>query len=162
MVVIFICIGLFVVTMLYFSDRWGTTFGGTIWVSTKTVLFWIKQMIPKKEIQYPSGIGYDVNGCFCPGAVEDEFSSLRDTLDGLYLSNHLFSNELFQYVFKYARVKNDIGSSTFLLPLTYICCGTDTLLHIYLYRSLPYSSPLLRTVGLIVCYIFLIQTIRFF
>ena len=109
MVILFICIGLFVVIMLYFSERWGTTFGGTIWISTKTVLFWIKQMIPKKEIHYPSGIGYDVNGCFCPGAVEDEFSGLRDTLDGLYLSNHLYSNELFQYVFKFARVKNDIS-----------------------------------------------------
>ena len=90
MVAIFIFIGLFVVIMLYFSERWGTTFGGTIWISTKTVLFWIKQMIPKREVYYPTGIGYDCNGCFCPDAVEKEFSSLEDTLDGLYLYNHSY------------------------------------------------------------------------
>lgn len=53
---------------------------------------------------YPSGIGYDVNGVFLPYLVQEEFCDLKKIFDGFYLSEHNFDENLFSYIFKYAKI----------------------------------------------------------
>ena len=53
----------------------------------------------------------DANGVTLAAAatVEKEFEDLGQVLDGLYLSNHIYNNDLFKYSFKFARAKNDMN-----------------------------------------------------
>ena len=105
-IIVFLVVTLIVILIV--SDSKKLTCSSSIGYVIRTVYQWIKAIIPKNEVYYPTGIGYDTNGCFCPGAVEKEFEDLGQLLDGLYLSNHMYNNDLFKYSFKYARMKNDM------------------------------------------------------
>lgn len=98
-----------IVVMLIVSESKKLTCSSAIGYVARSIFDWIKSIIPKNEVYYPTGIGYDANGVFCPGAVEKEFEELGQILDGLYLSNQVYNNDLFKYSFKYARIKNDMN-----------------------------------------------------
>lgn len=97
------------IVMLIVSDSKKLTCSSAIGLVGRTIYNWIKSILPKNGCNYPTGIGYDSNGCFCPGAVEKEFEDLGQILDGLYLSNHMYNNDLFGYEFKFARIKSDMA-----------------------------------------------------
>ncbi len=98
-----------ILVMLIVSESKKLTCSSAICYAIQTIFNWLKSLLPKNEVCYPTGIGYDSNGCFCPGAVEKEFEDLGTILDGLYLSNHTYNVDLFGYDFKFARVKNDMN-----------------------------------------------------
>ena len=85
------------------------TFFDAVGASAIWLIRFFRSLEPKQDIYYPSGIGYDVNGAFNPGIVESEFKSLDDTLEAIYLENHTWSNDLYEYDFRFARIKNDIN-----------------------------------------------------
>lgn len=104
---------IFIISVLFIglavvSEVKELTCAQTIFFIIKSIVDWIKALIPKKECIYPTGIGYDVNGCFCPDAVEKEFSDLDEVLDSMYLANSTVYEHVYEYDFKYARIKNDI------------------------------------------------------
>ena len=107
-IIIIFALVTFIIVMAIASEHKKTTFVNTVGLVTIDIYKWIKSLMPSSDICYPTGIGYDVNGCFCPGAVEKEFAELNEILDGLFLENHTFENDVFHYTFKFARVKNDI------------------------------------------------------
>lgn len=89
-IVIIFALVTFIIVMAIMSEHKETTFVNTIGLVAIDIYKWIKSLIPSNDICYPTGIGYDVNGCFCPGAVEKEFAELNEVLDGLYLENSLY------------------------------------------------------------------------
>ena len=105
-IIVFLIVTIFV--MLIVSESKKLTCSSAIGYVLHTIYNWIKSIIPKNEVYYPTGIGYDANGIFCPGTAEKEFEDLGQVLDGLYLSNQVYNNDLFKYSFKFARVKNDM------------------------------------------------------
>ena len=107
MVTIIVFIFFFILIMIV-SETKELTCARTIFFILKCIIDWIKSLIPQKECIYPTGIGYDVNGCFCPDAVEKEFYDLDEVLDSMYLENSTVYEHVYEYDFKYARIKNDI------------------------------------------------------
>ncbi len=106
-IIVFLLVTLIVIYIV--SESRKLTCSSSIIYIGRTISNWVKSILPKNECRYPTGIGYDSNGCFCPSAVEKEFEDLGQILDGLYLSNHTYSNELFSYAFKFARIKDDMN-----------------------------------------------------
>lgn len=84
-IIVFLVVTLIVILIV--SDSKKLTCSSAIGLVGKTIYDWVKSMLPKNECKYPTEIGYDSNGCFCPGAVEKEFEDLGQILDGIYLSN---------------------------------------------------------------------------
>ena len=106
-IIFFLLITLFV--MLIVSESKKLTCSSAIGYVIQTIFNWVKSILPKNEVYYPTGIGYDANGVFCPGVAEKEFEELGQILDGLYHTNQRYNNDLFEYTFKYARIKNDMS-----------------------------------------------------
>lgn len=106
-IIVFLFLTLLV--MIIVSESKKLTCLATIGYVVQSIINWVKALLPKEEVYYPTGIGYDANGIFCPGAVEKEFEDLGQVLDGLYLSNQVYNNDLFKYSFKFARAKNDMN-----------------------------------------------------
>ncbi len=97
------------ITVLIVSEKYNVTFTGALNICAMLVHAFFKQLLAPPKTYYPTGIGYDSNGCFCPGVVEKDFAELGSILDGLFLANHqLINDDTWGYSFKYARVINDI------------------------------------------------------
>lgn len=77
---------LFIIVIAIVSEYKRTTFVYTVELVTITIYKWVKSVLSSNECYYPTGIGYDVNGIFCPGAVEKEFADLGQILNSYYLA----------------------------------------------------------------------------
>lgn len=99
----------FMVIMIIISEWNKVTFARAIDLTIEFIVNKFMLLFKKPSQYYPTCIGYDTNGCFCPGAVEKEFEELADIFDSIYLANHGYSNDIIRYDFKFANVKNDIS-----------------------------------------------------
>lgn len=109
LVIIIILLLVFIIAMGIVSEVEHLSFFDSVGASAIWLIGFIKSLEPKQDIYYRTGIGYDVNGVFNPGMVENEFKDLNDILESIYLENHTWSNDLYEYDFRYARIKNDIN-----------------------------------------------------
>ena len=92
-IIVFLIVTIFV--MLIVSESKKLTCSSAIGYVLHTIYNWIKSIIPKNEVYYPTGIGYDANGIFCPGTAEMEFEDLGQVLDTLGSISSGESGDLF-------------------------------------------------------------------